>query len=128
MTAPIVSDAFAPSVAVTLDVLSGEIELAAARCIRLDKILGEFMDRLPSAERQHLTESLHGVDLLAQHLTGLAGVGRPQSVAPPADAPAPVHDALAGLTLGALAERMADGMGVPTEPADDVDPGEVDFF
>ena len=128
MTAPIVSDAFAPSVAVTLDVLSGEIELAAARCIRLDRILGEIMDRLPSAERQHLTESLHGVDLLAQHLTGLAGFTRTMSFAAPEDIVAPVEHALAGLTLGALAERMADGMGVPTEPAEDVDPGEVDFF
>lgn len=128
MTAPIVSDAFAPPVGVTLDVLSGEIELAAARCIRLDKILGEFMDRLPSAERQHLTESLHGVDLLAQHLTGLAGFARTMSFSTPEEAVAPVHDALMGLTLGALAERMADGMGLPVEPTDDVDPGDVDFF
>ena len=128
MTAPIVSDAFAPTVGVTLDVLSGEIELAAARCIRLDKILGEFMDRLPTAERQVLTESLHGVDLLAQHLTGLAGFARTMSFATPDDAVAPVHDAIDSLTLGALAERMADGLGVPTAPTDDVDPGEVDFF
>ncbi|MEW5683697.1 MAG: hypothetical protein AB1942_02135 [Pseudomonadota bacterium] len=128
MTAPILSDASAPSVAVTLDVLSGEIELAAARCIRLDKILGEFMDRLPSAERQVLTESLHGVDLLAQHLTGLAGFARTVSLAAPEDIAAPVDTALAGLTLGALAERMADGLGIPTEPTDDVDPGEVDLF
>ncbi|PZQ64477.1 MAG: hypothetical protein DI570_05230 [Phenylobacterium zucineum] len=128
MTAPILSDAPAPSVAVTLDVLSGEIELAAARCIRLDKILGDFMDRLPTPERQVLTESLHGVDLLAQHLTGLAGFARTMSFAAPDDVAAPVGDALAGLTLGALAERMADGLGVPTAPTDDVDPGEVDLF
>jgi len=128
MTAPIASDAFAPTVGLTLDVLSGEIELAAARCIRLDKILGEFMDRLPTAERQVLTESLHGVDLLAQHLTGLAGFARTMSFATPADAAAPVDGALAGLTLGALAERIGEGLGKPVPPSDDVDPGEVDLF
>jgi len=128
MTATTESEAFAPSVAVTLDVLSAEIELAAARCIRLDKTLGEFMDRLPTAERQTLTESLHGVDLLAQHLTGLASFARTASFTAPEDVGSPVDGALASLTLGALAERMAEGLGKPVAEGDDVDPGEVDLF
>lgn len=128
MSASIASEAFAPSVATTLDVLSAEIELAAARCIRLDKTLGDFMDRLPTAERQTLTESLHGVDLLAQHLTGLACFARNMSFAAPQDAAAPIDGAIASLTLGALAERMAEGLGAPIAEADDVDPGEVDLF
>ena len=128
MTAPTESEAFAPSVAMTLDVLSAEIELAAARCIRLDKTLGEFMDRLPQAERQTLTESLHGVDLLAQHLTGLASFARTASFSAAEDVGTPVEAALASLTLGALADRMADGLGKPVVEADDVDPGEVDLF
>ncbi len=128
MNAPTPSEAFTPGVGITLDVLSAEIELAAARCIRLDKTLGEFMDRLPTAERQTLTESLHGVDLLAQHLTGLACFARNMSFATPEEAVAPVDGALASLTLGALADRMAEGLGAPVEEADDVDPGEVDLF
>lgn len=128
MSAPTTSEAFAPSVAMTLDVLSAEIELAAARCIRLDKTLGDFMDRLPTAERQSLTESLHGVDLLAQHLTGLASFARTMSFVAPETAAAPVDAALAGLTLGALAERIGEGLGVPMAEADAVDPGDVDLF
>ncbi|WP_296596868.1 hypothetical protein [Phenylobacterium sp.] len=128
MSALNVSEGFAPSVAITMDVLSGEIELAAARCIRLDKILGEFMDSLPSAERQVLTESLHGVDLLAQHLTGLASFARNVCFASPDGLAVPVEGALASLTLGALAERMAEGLGAPVVEAEQVDPGEVDLF
>lgn len=128
MGAPTASEDFAPRVALTLDVLSAEIELASARCIRLDKTLGEFMDRLPTAERQALTESLHGVDLLAQHLTGLACFARGMSFATPEDAAAPIAGALATLTLGALAERIGEGLGVPVVETDDVDPGDVDLF
>ncbi len=128
MSVSTASEAFAPSVAMALDVLSAEIELAAARCIRLDKTLGDFMDRLPTPERQTLTESLHGVDLLAQHLTGLASFARSMSFAAPEDVSAPIEAALSGLTLGALAERMAEGLGAPVAETDDVDPGDVDLF
>ena len=42
MNAPIIgAGAWAPDVAVTLDVLAAEIELSAARCIFLDRIIAE---------------------------------------------------------------------------------------
>jgi hypothetical protein len=103
----------APTVAATLEVLAAEIELAAAHSITVDRILGEVMDQLPDGERNRLTHSLHGVDLLAQHLTSLAAFARSLGRAAPAQSTAPVRDALAEITLGALAERMAAGLGGP---------------
>jgi hypothetical protein len=116
-------------VAVTLDVLAAEIELAGARCIFLDRIIGEVMDALPDAERERLTPGLHGVDLLAQHLTSLSAFARRMSLAIPEGVTAPVAGALSDVTLGALVERMTVGLG-GSEGADDgdADAGDVDLF
>lgn len=130
MTAPTMSQGFAPSIAMTLDVLAAEIELAGARAIRLDRVIGEVMDLLPEAERQRLTESLHGVDLLAQHLTSLSTFARNVSLAIPEHVTAPVGEALSEVTLGALVERMTAGLG--GEPAlaaaEEADAGDLDLF
>jgi hypothetical protein len=115
----------------TLDVLAAEIELAGARCIFLDRIIGEAMDRLPDEERDRLVPSLHTVDLLAQHLTNLSAFARGLSLAVPDEVTAPVDAALSEVTLGALVERMAAGMGrdeLETADADVEDAGDLDLF
>lgn len=131
MNAPMTSRVFAPSVTTTLDVLAAEIELAGARCIFLDRIIGEAMDRLPDEERDRLVPSMHTVDLLAQHLTNLSAFARGLSLAVPGDVTASVEAALSEVTLGALVERMAAGMGrdeALTDDADEADSGDLDLF
>lgn len=131
MNAPMTSRVFAPSVTTTLDVLAAEIELAGARCIFLDRIIGDVMDGLPEQERDRLVQGLHAVDLLAQHLTSLSAFARGLSLVVPEDVTAPVEAALSEVTLGALVERMAAGLGrddASDAEADDADPGDLDLF
>jgi hypothetical protein len=118
-----------PSVADTLDVLAAEIELAGARCIFLDRVIAEVMDGLSGVHRARMLEGLHGVDLLAQHLTSLSAFARTLSQAVPTEVTARVDAAISEITLGALAERMAEGLGAEAavdETADD--DGDVDLF
>jgi len=131
MNAPMTSRVFAPSVTTTLDVLAAEIELAGARCIFLDRIIGDVMDGLPEQERDRLVQGLHAVDLLAQHLTSLSAFARGLSLVVPEDVTAPVEAALSEVTLGALVERMAAGLGRDDAfdtDANDADPGDLDLF
>lgn len=68
---------------------------------------------------------------LVQHLTNLAAFARSLSLATPDDVTAPVEAALSEITLGALVERMAQGMGrdgSPTAGADVEDAGDLDLF
>jgi len=123
-----VSEGLAPSVAVTFDVLAGEIELAGARCIFLDRIIGEVMDRLADGDRERMLQGLHGVDLLAQHLTSLSAFARRMSEAVPPECAAPVGGAISEITLGALAERMVASLGGDADDTDDADTGDVDLF
>lgn len=130
MNAPIVgAGAWAPDVAVTLDVLAAEIELSAARCIFLDRLIGDVMQGLPEADRARMVQGLHAVDLLSQHLTGLSAFARGVSAAAPQGMGVPVDAALAEITLGALAERLTAGLGGGDDDAGDVpDDGAVDLF
>jgi hypothetical protein len=128
MNAPMTSRTLAPRVAMTLEVLAAEIELAGARCIFLDRIVGEVMEALPERERTRLVEGLHGVDLLAQHLTCLSAFTRGLSLAVPEGVTAPVLAAMSEVTLGALAERMTAGLGGTDAASDDVEAGDLDMF
>jgi hypothetical protein len=119
MNAPVQGATLAPNIAVTLDVLAAEIELAGARCIFLDRLVADVMQNLPETERTRMVEGMHAVDLLSQHLTSLSAFARTMSAnAPPVTAP--VGPALAEITLGALVERMTVGLG-----GDDNDKGEL---
>lgn len=121
----------APSVSTTLDVLAAEVELAGARCIFLDRVIGEVMDGLAEAQRARLLEGLHAVDLLAQHLTSLSAFARGMSIVTPEEVAAPVDAALAEITLGALAERMRAGLGGSgddDEAGAGQDAGDLDLF
>ena len=121
--------AAAPSVAVALDVLAAEIELAGARCIALDRALGEVMDGLPAERRAHLLREFHGVDMLVQHLAGLSAFARGVGAATTPSMTVPVDGALSAITLGALADRMAVGMGAANDPiASAASSGDVDLF
>ena len=128
MNAPMTSRVFAPSVAMTLDVLAAEIELAGARCIFLDRTIGEVMDGLPEQERDRLVQGLHAVDLLAQHLTSLSAFVRGLSLVVPEEVAAPVEAALSEITLGALVERLTVALGGEDADVDDADPGDLDLF
>lgn len=118
-----------PSVADTFDVLSCEIELAGARCIFLDALIGELMPAIPPEKRERLTQGMHAVDLLAQHLTNLSAFARRLSEHAPEGASAPVDAALADITLGDLASRMRSALGGGDDAADDrADAGDLDLF
>ncbi len=120
----------APSLADTFDVLSCEIELAGARCIFLDALIGELMPSIPADQRERLTQGMHAVDLLAQHLTNLSAFARRLSESAPDDAHAKVDAALADITLGDLASRMRSALGgsEDDDESDRADAGDLDLF
>ncbi|MDQ0462527.1 hypothetical protein QO010_000275 [Caulobacter ginsengisoli] len=130
MSAPArVTPTLEPSVAATFDVLSNEIELAGARCIFLDTLIGELMPTVPPEKRERLIVGMHAVDLLAQHLTSLSAFARRLGGDAPADAVAPVGPALADITLGDLADRMHVALGGEEAGLQDrSDPGDLDLF
>ncbi|MDP2259876.1 MAG: hypothetical protein Q8J89_09195 [Caulobacter sp.] len=115
------------NMATTLDVMAWEIELAGARCIFLDKVIGETMKSLPVEQQGMMIEGLHAIDLLSQHLTNLSAFARTLSGDSPETAVAPVGRAIGDITLGALADRMATAFGAE-EVAAEVDAGDVDLF
>nr|WP_272886903.1 hypothetical protein [Phenylobacterium aquaticum] len=111
------------------EVLAWEIELAGARCIFLDTLIGELMDTMPPSQRAKLGEGLHAVDLLAQHLTSLSAFARKISEDVPAGVSAPVSPALAEITLGALADRMSTSFGGEERAAEtEIAPSDLDLF
>lgn len=116
------------SVSATFDVLAWEIELAGARCIFLDKIIGELAPTLAPDQQMRLAEGMQAVDLLSQHLTSLSAFARQMSQDAPPEACAPVTAALATITLGALADRMFTGLGGQEGAGDDHDAGDLDLF
>lgn len=120
--------ALAPSVEVTFDVLAWEIELACARCTALDALIGELMQAVPENKRERLLEGMQSVDLLGQHLSGLSAFARRMSAEAPGGGGAPVNEALADITLGALAERMFTALGGVENDTATADAGDLDLF
>ncbi len=117
------------TVATTFDVLAWEMELAAARAILLDSVIGEMTKCLSESHRAAFVEHLHAVDLLAQQLTSLSAFTRRMSQAVPPDVSASVDRALGDITLGALADRMSTAFGGEERGVNDhEDAGEADFF
>ncbi|HEX7760290.1 MAG TPA: hypothetical protein VF459_12360 [Caulobacteraceae bacterium] len=115
--------------ATTFDVLAWEIELAGARCIFLDTLIGELMPTVPAEKRERLMQGMHAVDLLSQHLTSLSAFSRRLSEATPARDGLDVTQALADITLGDLADRMRTAFGGEEETADErAEAGDLDLF
>jgi hypothetical protein len=112
-----------------LYVVAWEIELAAARCLMLDALLGQIMLRLPEEEQAEFRDGVHTVDLLSQQLTCLSSFARIMSDAVSADVSAQVDEALGGITLGALADRMTTALGGQEKGLNDGEAaGDVDLF
>jgi hypothetical protein len=122
------SNTLEASVATTFDVLAWEIELAGARCIQLDKLIGDLLPELPPPQREKLLEGLHTVDLLSQHLTNLSAFSRHMGENAPEHMVATVHGALGEITLGALADRMRESLGGAEGEDSGHDAGDFDFF
>ena len=116
-------------VATTFDVLSWELELAGARCIFLDTLIGKLLTTVAPEHRDQLLEGVQAVDLLSQHLTGLSTFARQLSQTVVAQEPVGVSAALKSITLGALADRMTTSFGgdeVGLNDGDDA--GDLDLF
>lgn len=99
------------SLAETFGVLAWEVELAGARGMLLDSVIGEMMKALPEDAQPRFVEVMHTVDLLCQQLTSLSAFTRRLSSLAPSDSRLVVSDALDDITLGALAERMSAALG-----------------
>jgi hypothetical protein len=122
-------DAFDARIADAFDILAWEIELAGARCIQLDSIIGALIKRLPEGDMDAARDGLQAVDLLSQHLTGLSAFARALSGDLPTDLRAPMAAALSQVTLGALADRMSGALGgVEKGINDGDDAGDLDLF
>lgn len=112
-----------------LDVLAWEIELAGARCLKLDSLIGELMPVLPDEQRARMMEGMHMVDLLGQHLTSLSAFARRMSEKVPDTVSAPVGAAIEEMTLSALADRMFTALGGEEKGVNDFhDAGDFDLF
>jgi hypothetical protein len=117
------------SVSTTFDVLSWEIELAGARCIFLDALIGELMPTVPPERRERLMQGMQAVDLLAQHLTSLSAFARRLSEDAPDGAVLSVDPALSDITLGDLVSRMRSALGGGPEPEPEpAESGALDLF
>lgn len=116
-------------VATTFDVMSWELELAGARCIFLDTLIGKLLTTVAPEHRDELLEGIQAVDLLSQHLTGLSTFARQLSQAEVAETRVDVSPALKSITLGALADRMTTSFGGDDAGlGDGDDAGDLDLF
>ena len=116
-------------VATTFDVMSWELELAGARCIFLDTLIGKLLTTVAPEYRDELLEGIQAVDLLSQHLTGLSTFARQLSQAEVAETRVDVSPALKSITLGALADRMTTSFGGDDAGlGDGDDAGDLDLF
>ena len=117
------------SVASALDTIAWELELAGARCIKLDSLIGAVIDQLPQDAREQLVQGLHTVDLLAQHLTGISAFTRELGGCVAPEFKLQVGPALAQVTLGALADRLSTALGGVEQGINDGDDaGDLDLF
>ena len=116
-------------VATTFDVMSWELELAGARCIFLDTLIGKLLTTVAPEYRDQLLEGVQAVDLLSQHLTGLSTFARQLSQTVAGEERIGVSAALQSITLGALADRMTASFGGDDAGINDGDDaGDLDLF
>ncbi len=117
------------SVSSTFGVLAWEIELASARCLMLDDMVGDLMLNLPPDQQFRLTRGMHMIDLVCQQLTSLSAFARNMSGQVAEDVRAPVCGAIGDMTLGALADRMSTALGGEEKGLDDgAGAGDLDLF
>jgi len=117
------------SLAGALDVIAWEIELAGARCIQLDTLIGAMLNTLSPENQAQALEGLHTVDLLSQHLTGISAFARELGEGVSPELEARVDEALSKVSLGALADRLTTALGgVERGLNDGADCGDLDLF
>ncbi|MDP1873159.1 hypothetical protein [Phenylobacterium sp.] len=118
-----------PGYGAVLEALAGEIELAGARCILLDSLIGGVMPDLPPAASEKLQASLQAIDLLSQHLAGLSAFARRLGMETEDLCEAPVALALQDVSLGALADRLLTALGGESQGVEERDQaGDLDLF
>ena len=124
-----VKDTLQASTATLFDALAWETELAAARCILLDAVIGEMIKAVPESSQAEFLDGMHTVDLLSQQLTGLSAFARRMSGSANPVVSAPVNEALDEITLGSLADRMCAAFGGDEQGIDGRDQaGDLDLF
>ena len=109
------------------DRLSWEIELAAARCLLIDKVVGEVVENLSFAARAKVLAALQDVDVLHQELQGLAAFSRTLTRGASRRARVSAAEAINAVSLGVLAERLGASMGAYVD-AEGAAPGDLDLF
>jgi hypothetical protein len=110
-----------------LSAVAGELVLAQSTCARLDGALGQLLHGAPAEQRGAVMRELHVVDLLNQQIAAVAGFVDRLSTGLGHGFTVEVGDALGGITLGEVAQRLGQGVGHaarPTEAANE----DVDFF
>ena len=114
-------------VADVLKALAAELTHAQASCARLDGALGKLLDGVPPEQRLSVLQELHAVDLLHQQISAVAGFVSRIEPRPPQGF-LPIAEALEGVTLGEVADRMRETLGAPSAPAADENDGDCDLF
>ena len=108
-----------------LSAVAGELGLAQGACLRLDGALGELLGAAPADQRGAVMRELHAVDLLNQQIGAIAGFLSTLSGGLVERMTVEVGEALGGITLGDMATRLGQGVGVGllevAATADDVD-------
>jgi|KBSSwiStaDraftv2_1062776.scaffolds.fasta_scaffold42647_4 hypothetical protein len=109
-----------------LSAVAGELGLAQNACARLDDALGDLLSAAPVEQRGAVMRELHAVDLLNQQIAALAGFMTRLSGGVGEAITVEVKDALGAITLGDVARRLGEGLGVGATI--DAVSDDVDFF
>ncbi len=108
-----------------LSAVAGELMLAQSTCARLDGALGQLLHAAPADQRGAVMRELHVVDLLNQQIAAVAGFVETLSGKLECRVTIEVGEALRGITLGEVAERIGLGVGhaspAAAETSEDVD-------
>ena len=117
------------SPAQALTVLAGELGHAGEACQRLDGALGGLLHLVAPEARMKVTQELHAVDLLSQHLAALGALAHHLGAQHQADGALDLSAALQGLTLGDVARRIhTAATGHPEAGHDEEEEGDLDLF
>jgi hypothetical protein len=109
--------------------LAAELEHAGVLCDRLEMLVTQLVRASRGEPLEIALHEAQTLDVLTQHLAALAGFTRKLSSQAEAGRDYDLNDAVAGVTLGDLAKRLAQmtrSVNVHPVPADDA--GDLDLF
>lgn len=105
------------NVARVFEACASEVELVGECLASLEAtLLGGLLEAGRLRGDESLQTALQGLDSMAQHLRALHGVLAGAASHEAADGHIPIHDAVARVTLGAVAARMATVMALEVAP------------